>query len=82
MKTENFSSERILDAPLTETVCWCSNVNNAEILEAIEQGARNLDDVRHMTGACTVGKCRELSPRGRCCSKEIKLLIEAEEKQL
>jgi hypothetical protein len=26
---------------------------------------------------CTLGRCKELSPRGRCCSKEIKMLLDA-----
>ncbi|BCS51909.1 (2Fe-2S)-binding protein [Geobacter sp. SVR] len=63
---------------MNEPVCWCSNVSKGSILEAIQNGARNMDDIRRMTGACTEGRCKELSPRGRCCSKEIKILLEAE----
>ena len=71
-------TENILEAPLDELVCWCNSVSKRSIMDAIREGARNMDDIRRMTGACTQGRCRELSPRGRCCSKEIKLLLEAE----
>jgi len=75
---KNIYTENILEAPLDELVCWCNSVSKRSIMDAIRSGARNMDDIRRMTGACTQGRCRELSPRGRCCSKEIKLLLEAE----
>ncbi len=48
-----------------ETVCFCSNVTAGDIRRAKSEGARTLDDIRRMTGACTIGRCKELSPRGR-----------------
>ncbi|HBA70682.1 MAG: hypothetical protein A2X82_18420 [Geobacteraceae bacterium GWC2_55_20] len=63
---------------MDETVCWCSGVSKATILEAKRNGARDMDDIRRISGACTVGRCKDLSPRGRCCSMEIKRLLEAE----
>ncbi len=71
-------TENILDAPLDERVCWCSGVSKRTVLDAIQNGARNMDDIRQQTDACTHGRCIELSPRGRCCSKEINLLLDAE----
>ena len=68
----------VLEAPLDEIVCWCSNVSKQSILDAIQNGARSMDDLRRMTGACTVGRCKELSPRGRCCSIEIQMLLKAD----
>lgn len=58
-------TENVLEAPLTEPVCWCSNVSKGAILEAKRNGAVALDDIRRMTGACTLGRCKELSPRDR-----------------
>lgn len=52
-------------------VCHCSSVTEGEILEAISKGARTLEDVKAMTGACTLMRCRELHPEGRCCSGDI-----------
>lgn len=69
-------SDNILTAPDDEIVCWCGHVDKRTILNAIHQGARHIDDIRRMTGACTIGRCKELSPRGRCCSIEIKKLLE------
>lgn len=48
-----------------EMVCFCSNVTAGAIRQARAEGARTLDDIRRMTGACTLGRCEELSPRGR-----------------
>lgn len=73
----NTYTENILEAPLDELVCWCNSVSKRSIQDAIQNGARNMDDIRRITGACTKGRCKELSPRGRCCSKEITMLLEA-----
>ncbi len=58
-------TENILEAPLNEVACYCSNVSKGQILEAIWAGARSLQDIKAMTGACIIGRCKELSPRGR-----------------
>lgn len=70
-------TENIIEAPPDEAVCWCSNVSKRTILQAKLNGAGCMNDIRLTTGACTVGRCKELSPRGRCCSKEIIKLLEA-----
>lgn len=54
-----------------EIICYCSNVSKEKILEAIANGAKSLQDIRNMTGACTLGKCKELSPTKKCCSANI-----------
>jgi len=54
-----------------EIICYCSNVNREKILEAIANGAKSLQDIRNMTGSCTLGKCKELSPTKKCCSTNI-----------
>lgn len=48
-----------------EIICYCSNVTRGDILNALQDGARTLDDVRRMTGACTLARCKEMSPRRR-----------------
>jgi len=57
-------------------VCYCSKVAKEQIILALQNGAQSLDDVRNMTGACTVGKCKELSPTKKCCSPQIINIIE------
>ena len=56
-------------------VCYCSNVNKNTIIQAIHNGSKTLDDIRKTTEACTVGRCKELSPKKRCCSPEIIQII-------
>lgn len=58
-------SEDIRVAPGTETVCYCSQVTKADILCAKKNGARTLAEIKAATGACTQGRCKETSPRGR-----------------
>ena len=58
-------TEDIRNAPKTETVCYCSQVTKADILRAKEKGAQTITEIRAATGACTQGRCKEASPRGR-----------------
>jgi NAD(P)H-nitrite reductase large subunit len=71
-------TQNVMAAPTDEIICWCSAVTKETILKAKQNGAQDMDDIRQTTGACTVGRCKELSPRGRCCSIEIKQLLAAE----
>ena len=48
-----------------ELVCFCSSITAGVIRQAKQDGATTVEDIRRMTGACTLGRCRELSPRGR-----------------
>lgn len=47
-----------------EIVCYCSNVTKGQIVDAIKDGAKTLNDIKEMTGACTIGRCKELNPAG------------------
>lgn len=58
-------TEDIREAPGAETVCYCSQVTKADILRAKEKGARTLAEIKAAIGACTQGRCKEASPRGR-----------------
>lgn len=60
-----FLNKDIRSAPDEEMVCYCSGVSKGDILRSIAAGARSLDDIKAATGACTEGRCREKSPRGR-----------------
>jgi NAD(P)H-nitrite reductase large subunit len=60
----NFT-EDIRKAPDSETVCYCSNISKGQILAAKANGAKMLENIKQMTGACTQGRCKEASPRKR-----------------
>ncbi|HDI59823.1 MAG TPA: (2Fe-2S)-binding protein [Desulfobacteraceae bacterium] len=64
LRPEAFS-QNICHAPETELVCYCSGVTKGEIVRAMQKGARTLADIKAATGACTLARCRETSPRGR-----------------
>ena len=56
-------------------ICYCSNISKDEIVQAIVNGAKTLDDIRKTTKACTVGRCKYLSPYKKCCSSVIMKLL-------
>jgi bacterioferritin-associated ferredoxin len=58
-----------------EIICYCKNVTKAEIENAIKNGAKTLKDVKEMTSASTGDLCKELNPKGVCCSLDILLML-------
>jgi len=69
-------TEDVLAVPLDEIVCWCSRVAKKTLLDAIRNGATDMRAIRAATQACTLGLCKDLSPRRRCCSQDIQRLID------
>jgi NAD(P)H-nitrite reductase large subunit len=65
-----------LDANDSELVCYCIEVEKKTIIEAIKNGADTLSKIKESTKACTGSSCKDLNPSGKCCSKDIKNLIE------
>jgi len=59
-------------------ICYCKNVSENSILNAMKQGANSLKDIQNMTSACTGDQCKELNPKKRCCSLEIMKLLNKE----
>jgi len=57
-------------------ICWCKKVTKKTILDAIRDGAKTLADIKKTTQACTGNDCKNTNPLKRCCSKEIKELLE------
>jgi len=57
------------------TICYCKQVSQKQIEEAIKLGARTLADIQEGTGACTGNQCKELNPSGKCCSGNIKRIL-------
>lgn len=55
----------ILAAPAEAVVCYCAGVSKGQVLAAMAQGARSLQQVKAATGACSQPRCQELSPRRR-----------------
>jgi NAD(P)H-nitrite reductase large subunit len=56
-------------------VCYCGNVRRSEILRAITQGARSLEEIQRATGAGTGSRCQELNPKGHCCHGDILAIL-------
>lgn len=54
-----------------KTICYCLNVNEDEIKQAITDGANSVDDIKEATGAGTA--C------GACIKRIEKILIESKE---
>ncbi|MDP4208238.1 MAG: (2Fe-2S)-binding protein [Bacteroidota bacterium] len=60
---------------MSQVVCYCKNVTKAEIEEAVQNGAKSLSDIQKITGACTGNQCKDLNPSGKCCSADIKTIL-------
>ena len=60
---------------MNKIICYCKNVSEKTILEAISKGAKTLKDIQKITGACTGNNCAELNPTGKCCSEEINKML-------
>lgn len=58
-----------------EIICYCDHVTKGEIIDAMEQGARTLPEIKRMTGACTSCRCAELNPSGKCCAQDIAMVM-------
>ncbi|ADV45807.1 (2Fe-2S)-binding protein [Nitratifractor salsuginis] len=59
-----------------DLICYCVEVDKKSIVEAIKKGASTLKAIKEATAACTGNECARKNPNKRCCSKEIKQLIE------
>ena len=64
------------DQNVNSLICYCKKVTKKDIILAINNGARTLDDIREATDACTGDQCRVLNPTGRCCGGDIQAMIE------
>lgn len=60
---------------MDQVICYCKNVTKAEIEKAIRSGAKTLKDIQETTGACIGNHCKELNPSGKCCSDDIKAML-------
>ncbi|MBI9066587.1 MAG: (2Fe-2S)-binding protein [Salinivirgaceae bacterium] len=60
---------------MSNIICYCKNITEAEIKTARENGAKTLNDIQVQTKACTGNKCATLNPSGKCCSEDINTLL-------
>jgi bacterioferritin-associated ferredoxin len=59
-------------------LCYCKQVTEEDVIEAIKKGARTFEEVRAATGIGGGGQCRITNPAGRCCSRNYKPFIDKE----
>ncbi len=56
-------------------------VDKKTIVKAIKEGANSISKIQKATSACTGNRCKELNPSGKCCSADIKTLIQIYSKE-
>jgi bacterioferritin-associated ferredoxin len=61
-----------------KTICYCIGVKESTIVKAIQEGAHTVKAIQKATKACTGNQCKELNPKGRCCSGDITAIIKRE----
>ena len=59
-------------------ICYCIGVTEDRIIQAIREGSHTLKSIQESTKACTGKRCKELNPKGRCCSSDIAAIIRRE----
>lgn len=64
------------DVAVNNYICYCMKVTKKEIILAINQGARTIDDIKEQTRACTGDKCRLTNPTGRCCIGDVQEMLD------
>lgn len=72
-KKKDYADVTTLDE--SDLICYCIEIDKKTIVDAIENGATTLKDIKVATDACTGDECATLNPNKRCCSKEIKELL-------
>jgi len=63
VKTKVFFKEKGSPKPL----CYCKQVTEEDVVQAIKDGARSVEDVERITGVGNGGYCIVTNPSGRCC---------------
>ncbi len=63
---------------MSQTVCYCKNIDENTIVRAIRAGAKDLNAIKEMTGSCTGKRCKELNPKRSCCSADIAAILARE----
>lgn len=48
-------------------ICYCSNLTEKEIFNAVKNECKTIDDVQAYTGKNITGKCKTENPLGKCC---------------
>jgi len=66
----------MLEFSLSPTICYCIEVDEVTVVNAIKNGANTLSKVKEITKACTGDECAVKNPSKKCCSKDIKVLID------
>lgn len=59
--------------------CYCSQVTEDQVIEAVEHGARTVSEVNAATGAMKNSNCKKNNPLGVCCHKIIQEVIDRQE---
>lgn len=63
VKTKVFHKEKGRPRPL----CYCNKVTVEDVLKAIENGAKTLEEIEEITGLGSGENCFLTNPTGRCC---------------
>jgi NAD(P)H-nitrite reductase large subunit len=61
------------DASVSREICHCANVTKKDIIHAINRGARSLDDIGSMTGACLNNRAKDNACMN-CCVDVLEMI--------
>ncbi|MBY9005134.1 MAG: (2Fe-2S)-binding protein [Candidatus Lokiarchaeota archaeon] len=56
------------DDGMNVPICYCTNLTRGEIIEAVKNGCKTIDDVQKFSKKKIItGKCESKNPIGKCC---------------
>lgn len=59
------------EVTIGEYVCYCNHVTEQDIINAIQDGAKSVQEVIDWTGAMKNSNCAVNNPKGTCCYPDI-----------
>jgi len=65
INTKIWFKDQGLDVP----ICYCYNITRREIYEAVDEGCKDIKEVRHYLNKNITGECELMNPIGGCCHK-------------
>jgi bacterioferritin-associated ferredoxin len=68
-------SSNTTEVVIGEYVCYCNHVTEKDIINAIKNGANNVNEIIKLTGAMKNSNCEVNNPKGECCYSDIEFVF-------
>lgn len=59
----------------SNTVCYCANITESDICNAVIHGCKTIQDVRIYLSKLECGMCKDKNPTQKCCHRNFEKII-------